>query len=394
MDRRGVGRPTVASVQALLDIGWDEGWAASYAAIGEALAAACEPVRVVGVDRGAVDLIGADGAARATFGGDVLDAMSQDPSTAPCAGDWGALRTWPDGRVTLEAVLSRRTAFRRAVAGRESYEQVLAANADEALVVVSLAMEPDLRRLERLVALAWDSGAQPVVVLTKADLAPDADLLAEDVAAAAPGCDVLVVSVVSGARYGRAARQGRRRPHAGTARAVGRRQVHPRQRSRRCPGPRGRSRRRDRQGEAHDRTARARAAPRGRAAAGHARSAQRRARARRGGVGARVPGRRGARGAVPVRRLRARRGAGVRGARRRGVRRAPAAPAGVLAAPAARGRLGGAPHRPAAASLRSDASGSPSPSRCAATGSYDPDPRSRQGKARAARRTRCHPGPP
>ena len=193
-----MGRPTVASVQALLDIGWDEGWAASYAAIGEALAAACEPVRVVGVDRGAVDLIGADGAARATFGGDVLDAMSQDPSTAPCAGDWGALRTWPDGRVTLEAVLSRRTAFRRAVAGRESYEQVLAANADEALVVVSLAMEPDLRRLERLVALAWDSGAQPVVVLTKADLAPDADLLAEDVAAAAPGCDVLVVSVVSG----------------------------------------------------------------------------------------------------------------------------------------------------------------------------------------------------
>ena len=162
------------------------------------MSAACEPVRVVGVDRGAVDLLGATGAARATLGGDVLDAMAQDPAAAPCAGDWGALRTWPDGRTTLEAVLPRRTAFRRAVADRASYEQVLAANADDALVVASLAVEPDLSRLERLVALAWDSGAQPVVVLTKADLVTDAALIAEDVAAAAPGVEVLVVSAVSG----------------------------------------------------------------------------------------------------------------------------------------------------------------------------------------------------
>jgi ribosome biogenesis GTPase / thiamine phosphate phosphatase len=185
-------------VLTLSDLGWDLGWAQEFEAMEGGLAAACEPVRVVGVDRGAVDLLGADGAARATLGGDVLDAMAADPSTAPCAGDWGALRRWPDGRSTLDAVLPRRTAFRRAVAGRESYEQVLAANADEALVVASLAVEPDLRRLERLVALAWDSGAQPVVVLTKADLAPDADLIAEDAAAAAPGVDVLVVSAVSG----------------------------------------------------------------------------------------------------------------------------------------------------------------------------------------------------
>ena len=95
-------------------------------------------------------------------------------------------------------MLPRRTAFRRAVAGRASCEQVLAANADDALVVVSLAVEPDLGRLERLVALAWDSGAQPVVVLTKADLVTDAALIAEDVAAAAPGVEVLVVSAVSG----------------------------------------------------------------------------------------------------------------------------------------------------------------------------------------------------
>jgi ribosome biogenesis GTPase len=185
-------------VLTLPDIGWDPGWHDTWAEIDGAVSAACVPVRVVGVDRGAVDLLGADGAARATLGGDVLDAMARDPSAAPCAGDWAALRHWPDGRATLEAVLPRRTAFRRAVADRASYEQVLAANADEALVVVSLAVEPDLRRLERLVALAWDSGAQPVVVLTKADLVTDAHLIAEDAAAAAPGVDVLVVSAVTG----------------------------------------------------------------------------------------------------------------------------------------------------------------------------------------------------
>jgi len=185
-------------VPALTDLGWDQGWDATYRAALGSHADACAPVRVVGVDRGAVDLLGADGAARATLGGDVLDSMSREPSSAPCAGDWAALRGWPDGRTTIEAVLPRRTAFRRTTAGRESYEQVLAANADEALVVASLAVEPDLRRVERLVALAWDSGARPVVVLTKSDLVTDADLIAQDVAGAAPGVDVLVVSAVSG----------------------------------------------------------------------------------------------------------------------------------------------------------------------------------------------------
>jgi ribosome biogenesis GTPase len=96
-------------VLTLPDIGWDAGWDTSWAELDESVSAACIPVRVVGVDRGAVDLLGADGAARATLGGDVLDAMARDPSAAACAGDWGALRVWPDGRTTLEAVLPRRT---------------------------------------------------------------------------------------------------------------------------------------------------------------------------------------------------------------------------------------------------------------------------------------------
>ena len=61
-----------------------------------------------------------------------------------------------------------------------------------------MAVDPDLGRIERLVALAWESGAQPVVVLTKADLVGDAELVAQDVLHAAPGTPVHVVSATTG----------------------------------------------------------------------------------------------------------------------------------------------------------------------------------------------------
>jgi ribosome biogenesis GTPase len=180
-------------------LGFDSGWQtelAPFAARG--LVAA----RVVAVDRGAVDLAGTDGELRATFGGAVLDAIARDPTAAPCSGDWGVVRSWPDGRPTLEGLLPRRTAVVRASASGESRGQVLAANADAVLVTVSLEAEPSLGRVERLVALSWESGALPVLVLTKADLAGDAEYVAADVAAdvaaVAPGVEVLVVSAVTG----------------------------------------------------------------------------------------------------------------------------------------------------------------------------------------------------
>jgi ribosome biogenesis GTPase len=108
------------------------------------------------------------------------------------------LRRWPDDPVTVEAVAPRRTAIVRAEAGGTSAGQVLAANVDVVAVVVGLHPEPNLGRIERFLALAWDSGAEPVVLLTKADLVSDADDLAADVAAAAPGATVIVCSTVSG----------------------------------------------------------------------------------------------------------------------------------------------------------------------------------------------------
>jgi ribosome biogenesis GTPase len=153
---------------------------------------------VTRVDRGVLDVLTGDGPLRITIGGAVLKAAAADPAAAPCTGDWVGVRTWPDGRLTAEFVLPRRTAVVRAAASGRSYGQTLAANVDTVLVVASLGMEPDIGRLERLMALAWESGAAPVVVLTKIDLVADAEVIRAEVAAAAPGVHVLPVSAITG----------------------------------------------------------------------------------------------------------------------------------------------------------------------------------------------------
>ncbi|MGH3384529.1 MAG: ribosome small subunit-dependent GTPase A [Nocardioidaceae bacterium] len=156
------------------------------------------PARVQRVDRGLVTVLTEDGPLRVSLGADLLDQMAKDSTAGPCTGDWCLLRPWPDGPVTLESVLPRGPSIRRAEVGGSSREQVLAANVDVAAVVVGLIPEPVIGKLERMLALAWNSGAQPAMVLTKADLVPDAEQIAEDVRSAADGVPVIVVSSVTG----------------------------------------------------------------------------------------------------------------------------------------------------------------------------------------------------
>ncbi len=137
------------------------------------------------------------GPVRASLGGGVLDSMAADSADAPCAGDWCLLRHWSDGPTTIEVLLPRRAAVVRADAAGTSRGQVLAANVDLAAAVIGLHPDPNLRRVERLVTLAWQSGGRPVVVLTKADLVGDATMVADDVRSVVPGVDVLVCSTVT-----------------------------------------------------------------------------------------------------------------------------------------------------------------------------------------------------
>ncbi|MGA9344220.1 MAG: ribosome small subunit-dependent GTPase A [Nocardioidaceae bacterium] len=184
-----------AAPDKLLELGWDDSWAE--------LAAACPtpglPGRVTRVDRGVCTVMTEHGPVRASWSGALLDAAATDPTTAPCTGDWCVLSCWPDGPVTIQSVLDRRTAVIRADANRTSLGQVLVANVDLIAVVVALHPEPNISRIERLMTLAWESGARPIVVLTKLDLVPDGAGLAAEVRAACPGVDVVACSTVTGA---------------------------------------------------------------------------------------------------------------------------------------------------------------------------------------------------
>jgi ribosome biogenesis GTPase len=189
-------------------LGWDEGWATAYGRTGdepavrqvaELAGAPAEPARVTRTDRSGAEALTASGPVRVTWGGDLLAALAADPESAPTTGDFVRLQRWADERITAEAVLPRRTAIVRASASGQSRGQVLAANIDAVAVVESLVPEPQIARVERLLALAWDSGASPHLVLTKADLCRDGDEVAAEMAAdVAPGVPVHVVAAPAG----------------------------------------------------------------------------------------------------------------------------------------------------------------------------------------------------
>lgn len=181
----------------LAALGWDDRW---HAMLGDT---DLRPARVTRVDRGLYTVHAASGPERHGLGANLLEAAAHDPIDGPCVGDWVTLRDWHDARTTIDAVLPRRTVLIRAQAGGTSREQALAANMTATAVVAGLDQAPSMTKLERLVALAWESGAPPLVVLTKADLAPDAEDIAADLMSVAPGVEVICCSVVDGRGTGR-----------------------------------------------------------------------------------------------------------------------------------------------------------------------------------------------
>ncbi|MBJ8346196.1 ribosome small subunit-dependent GTPase A [Antrihabitans sp. YC2-6] len=144
------------------------------------------PARVLRVDRGECDAITPTGQVRAR----VLDLQL-------CTGDWVTIGD-RGGAPTVVQLVPRHTAITRSSASARSEAQVLAANVDTVLVVTALDGDVDLGRIERMLALAWEGGAQPVVVLTKADAAEDIDDALVDVRSVAPGATVLAVSAATG----------------------------------------------------------------------------------------------------------------------------------------------------------------------------------------------------
>lgn len=184
----------------LTDLGWDETRAEDFSPY---RAEGLVPGRVSVQHRGAWDVLTEQGELRCDMPGRlVFEASSK--AELPAVGDWVAVQPRDDGRAgSIRGLLPRRTKFSRMAAhdpGSEvTEEQVLATNVDVVFVVMSLNEDISLRRLERYLTLGWESGAQPVVLLTKADLHPHPETVAVEVETVGPGVPVLVVSVRTGA---------------------------------------------------------------------------------------------------------------------------------------------------------------------------------------------------
>lgn len=120
-------------------------------------------------------------------------------SDYPAVGDY-VLAQWPEGDdpAVIRSLFPRKSCFIRRAAGSARQEQVVAANIDTVLICMSLNQNFNLRRLERYLSVTYDSGAAPVVVLTKADLCPDVDGMIAQVQGAAPGVEILAISSLSG----------------------------------------------------------------------------------------------------------------------------------------------------------------------------------------------------
>lgn len=167
----------------LVPYGWTEAVAQHFLPL---VPQGCVPARVIRMDRSECDVATPSGPGRAAC------PRSDATISGLCTGDWVAL----DDTGTVRHLLPRRTAIIRSTVSGRSEGQVLAANVDTVLLCSAADGDVDLGRLERLLALTWESGAQPVVVLTKADAALWLPL--DEVRAVAPGATVVAVSATDG----------------------------------------------------------------------------------------------------------------------------------------------------------------------------------------------------
>ncbi len=173
-------------------LGWSDFFAAAFA---PHAAQGRTPARVTLELKGFYEVTDADGARLGECTGRFAH-EAVGPADFPVVGDWVAVTPRPGDatRADIHAVLPRRTKFSRRAAGEEVVEQVVAANVDTVFLVSALDANFNLRRIERYLAAAHASGAQPVVLLNKADVCGAAKARMAEVQAIAPGVPVQVVS--------------------------------------------------------------------------------------------------------------------------------------------------------------------------------------------------------
>jgi len=176
----------------LANLGWNDGWAGEWESLGEP---GLVPGRIVGEDRHVYGVVTAGGEVTASLAGRFLHGM-RESADLPRVGDWVALTPLPgESKGVIRHRLPRRTRLARRLPGRETREQVLAANVDVAFIVQALDGNFRPRRLERFLMMAHDGGVEPVVILNKADLCESLEARIAEARAVCGQAVVLVTSV-------------------------------------------------------------------------------------------------------------------------------------------------------------------------------------------------------
>ncbi len=187
----------------LEDWGWDERWAAAFAAApGRGLA----PARVILEQRGLFAVATAEGESSARVLG-ALRHKTADRSLLPAVGDWiGAEKVPGENTMVVRRVLARRAKLSRRAAGEALEEQVIAANLDAVFVIAALNRDFNARKLGRFLAACRESGAAPAVLLNKLDACADPAPFLAQARAAAAGAPVVALSALTGAGVGELSR--------------------------------------------------------------------------------------------------------------------------------------------------------------------------------------------
>jgi ribosome biogenesis GTPase / thiamine phosphate phosphatase len=170
------------SSSVLSRLGWDEPFATAFDAMAPP---STVPARVVSVASRSVTVLAEDGQRDAVYSGRLRAAP---PPGGVTTGDWVAMDS-----ATVHAVVPRRSVLLRRAAGNAAVAQAVAANVDVVFIAVPLGLGVTARRLERSLAIAWSSGARPVVLLTKSDLSVDLACDLESASAVAGGSEVIAV---------------------------------------------------------------------------------------------------------------------------------------------------------------------------------------------------------
>lgn len=140
----------------------------------------------------------------AVMSGKLMQDM-QSKGGYPAVGDWVLIDRNNDqnGNAVIHKLLHRKSVFTRKAAGTANLMQVIAANIDTIFLCMSLNADFNLRRLERYLTMSWDSGATPVIILTKADLCDDLDERLHEVSEISMGADIFVCSALDESSYSR-----------------------------------------------------------------------------------------------------------------------------------------------------------------------------------------------